>query len=119
MGRRRAAGFTKADAHAGDQQDDEGRDRERTDVNGVGQAAQGGEPAPDRQRDHHDALAAGGVGDTGDRDAHGAIDHREGEAGHHAKLGVIETQVSLDVFLQDVDDLPVDEIEDVDDNQDP
>jgi hypothetical protein len=25
----------------------------------------------------------------------------------------------LDVFLQDVDDLPVDEIEDVDDDQDP
>ena len=47
------------------------------------------------------------------------IEEREGQTGQQADRGIVEHQVAGDRFGQDIDDLPVEEIEDIDDQQDP
>src|SRR3546814_2617066 len=54
-----------------------------------------------------------------DRNAEQRIEDRERRPREQAEFGVGQAEVRLDRLGQDVDDLPVEEIEDIDDQQDP
>ena len=85
------------------------------------QSAQCGHAAPDRERggDQPRAVGARFVRIAGDRQAQHGVEQRECQPRHQADLLIAEVQVLGDRLGQDVDDLPIDKIEDVDDQQDP
>jgi hypothetical protein len=108
--RRRAAGGL-ADAHA------DPRDREVAEApreargrghHAPGGAAHGDDRAPDAP-----------VGEARDRDAGEGVEHREGAAGQEAHRRVGDAELAADRLDQDREDLAVDEVEDVDDEQEP
>ena len=85
------------------------------------QPAQRGHGRPDRQRaaDQPGAVGRCPVREPRDRQAEHGVEQREGETGHQADLRIAQPQFEPDRFGKDIDDLPVDEIEDIDDQQDP
>ena len=107
IGRRDPARLADADTHTGPEKRPEAG----------GQAAQGGEPAPDRQRHADDRDAAHPVGQPGDGQGQGRIDDREGRTAQQPHHLVIKAHLGLDVGGQDGEDLPVDEVEGVDHHQ--
>ena len=76
---------------------------------------------PDRQRaaDQPGAVGRCPVREPRDRQAEHGVEQREGETGHQTDLRIAQPQFEPDRFGKDIDDLPVDEIEDIDDQQDP
>jgi hypothetical protein len=87
----------------------------------LGQAGNGRHAGPHRERRSYDQRPAAGraVGIARDGDPQHGIEQRKSQPGHQSDLRVAQPQFEPDRFGQDVDDLPVDEIEDVDDQQDP
>jgi hypothetical protein len=80
-------------------------------------AAQGGERTPHAERDRDHPAPAGLVGQQGERDRQRRIERGEGEAAEHAELGIGEMQACLHRLGEDAEDLPVEEIERVDQKQ--
>ena len=109
MGRRRPAGFADADAESRDEQLDEVLRR----------PAQHCHRAPDSDGEGDDIAPVPEVGPAGDGNAERGVDKGEGEARQHAELAVAELQVFNDVCRQDIDYLAVDEIENVNDREQP
>ena len=103
IGGRDAAGFANADAKPEEEQLAEA---------GCG-AAQRGEGAPHGQRAGNHPAAAGPVGKHRQRHAKHRIEQGEGKAADRAELGIGQLQVGLDRPGEDAEDLPVEEIEDV------
>jgi hypothetical protein len=97
------AGFANSDTEAkGEQLPIAGR-----------KAAQRGEPAPDRQRPRDYPASPGSVGEIGQGQSEDRVEQGEGQAPDGAELGIGEVEVSLDRRVQDPEDLPVEEVEDV------
>ena len=111
MGGGRAARLADADADAREQQLDEI----------LREPAQGRHHGPDgqRQRDQAHAVGPVPVGIARDRNAEQRIEDREGRSRQQAELRVAEPQIALDRLGEDIDDLPVEEVEDIDDQQHP
>src|SRR3546814_12193887 len=57
------------------------------------------------------------IGEPAERHPEQGIEDREGGAIEKADIGVVQAQVALQVGREDGDDLPVDEIEDIDEEQ--
>ena len=72
----------------------------------------------ERQADRHQPAAIPAVGEPAERDAEQGVEDGEGGAVEEADLGVVEVEVALDVLGEDREDLPVDEIDDVDQDED-
>ena len=81
---------------------------------GVRHPAQRGEDAPEDRACAEDVLAAGTVCDRADNDAEDGVEESEVEPRHHPHLAVGETGVALDRLDQDRHQLPVEEVEYVD-----
>jgi hypothetical protein len=64
-------------------------------------------------------LLFGPVGVARNGNAQHSIKQRERQTGHQPDLRIAQPQIILDRFGKDVDDLPVEEIEDVNDQQRP
>ncbi len=79
--------------------------------------AQRRERAPDGKRAGDDTASAGLVGKKGERNAERRIEHCEGEAADCSELRVGKVQVGLDRLGEDPEDLPVQEVENVGDEQ--
>jgi hypothetical protein len=58
------------------------------------------------------------VGEAAERDAEEGVEDAEDGAVEEADLGIADAEVGLDVLGQDRHDLPVDEVEDVDEDED-
>ena len=80
-------------------------------------AAQRGEAAPHDQRPGDDAAAAGAVGDHRQRHREHRVEDREREAGNRPELRVRELQIGDDRSGENAEDLPVEEVEDVGEQQ--
>jgi hypothetical protein len=76
-----------------------------------------GEQAPQTCCRSDDPRPIARLGKARDRNTEHGIEKREGEPRHHAKLPVGKVQLILDRLGEDRDDLPVEEIEDIDDQQ--
>ena len=109
MRRRAATGLPHPDAHA-----QQGQLQEI-----LGRPDQGRQQAPGRQRERHHALAPEALGRVGDRHAQHRVEHRESEPRKQAQLPVHQAQFLANLFLDDDQDLAVDEIERVDQRQQP
>ena len=111
MRRRRATRLAHAHANPRQQQLDEI----------LRQSAQGSHGRPDRQRTADQPWPVGGraIRETRDRQAQDRVEQCEGQARHQADLRIAQTQFEPDRLGQDVDDLPIDEIEDVNYQKDP
>ena len=83
----------------------------------LGEAGQSGHRRPQCQAYGHQAAAVPAVGEAPERDTEQSVEDREGGAVKEADLRVVELEVGLDALREDGDDLPVDEIEDVDDDE--
>jgi len=81
------------------------------------EAAQGRHARPDRQRRRDDRPPRTGIRQARDGDAEAHIEDREGETGQEAELLVGKQHLLLDRLLQDDQQLPVDEVERVDDRE--
>ena len=57
------------------------------------------------------------VGPHGDGNAQCCVERREGDAGEHAELAVLQAEFGLDRFEQNDENLPVDMVERVDERQ--
>src|SRR3546814_10304191 len=57
------------------------------------------------------------IGEPAERHPEQGIEDREGGAIEKADIGVVQAQVALQVGREDGDDLPVDELEDIDEVQ--
>uniref|UniRef100_A0A0N4ZGW3 LigA n=1 Tax=Parastrongyloides trichosuri TaxID=131310 RepID=A0A0N4ZGW3_PARTI len=82
-------------------------------------AAQGGEAGPDGQGAGHDPHPAEAVRQPGDGDRQGRIQQGESQAAQQAELSVAEVELRLQRRGQDADDLPVQEVQHIDEDQDP
>ncbi|MND67003.1 hypothetical protein D3C80_584080 [compost metagenome] len=109
IGRSHPARLADAHAHAAQEQLTEA----------ARHAAQGGEARPDGQGGGHDPDPAEPVGQPGDGNGQGRIEKGEGQAAQQAELGVRQTELGLQRGRQDADDLPVQEVQHVDEDQDP
>ncbi len=107
MRRRREAGFADADPEA--------RQHELQEV--LRQSADGGHGTPQRHGSGDDVNATAAVGYARDGDAEGCVQCRECEPGDHTQLPVRQTEIRLDGFDEDVDDLPVDEVREIQGDQ--
>ena len=107
LGGRRAPGLTNSDQKA------EGEHGRETDS----KSAQDGHQAPHGQRRHDNHHAAGLFRETGNRNAERRVESGKGEPAQQAHLPVFEAQTVADRIGQDAEDRPVDEIEDVDDQE--
>ena len=107
IGRRNATGLANADAQPGQE------DRPEA----LGEAGQRREAAPDRQRYRDHPASAGLVCDPGQRHRQRGIEQGKGDAAEQPHLGVAQAKIGLDRAGQDRQDLPVDEIEDIDKQQ--
>ena len=108
IGGRDAAGLADADAHP--------RQEQLPEI--LGEAAGGGEQAPQADRPGDDRDPAAAVGEPGDRDGEARIEEREGDPAHQPELLVAQPELRLDRHREDADDLAVDEVEDVGEEQD-
>lgn len=108
MGRRAAAGLPGGQAHAR---------RYELEI-ALGEATQRRHGAPEGQRQGDDIAAVAMVGPAGDGNSGDRVNDCEPGAAQQPQLRVAEAQVGLDRFLQDDQDLPVDEVESVDEGQD-
>jgi hypothetical protein len=106
---RAAGGLSDADAHP--------RQRELREA--LRQPGDRRHRAPQRGAGRDHAAPHAAVGEARDRDAGEGVEHREGPAGEEAHRGVGDAEVALDGLQQDREDLAVDEVEDVDDEQQP
>ncbi|MNN34651.1 hypothetical protein D3C81_1484660 [compost metagenome] len=83
----------------------------------VGQAAGSRRQAPHCNADGDDRAAVAAVDEPCDRQAHHAVEGREGEAVEQADLGVVDPERLLDRTDQQGQDLPVHDGKDVGDQQ--
>ena len=98
MRRRTRAGFTDADANAGDGQLPEV----------LRKTAHRSHGTPDGNGPGNNVAAVGAVGKDRDRNTQGCVEQGKGDAGQEAQLGVRQQQVGLQGFDQDTDDVAVD-----------
>jgi hypothetical protein len=84
-----------------------------------GHAAQRRHRAPERERQRHDVAAVEPVGDARDGDAEQGIEQREAEACEQAHHGIAELKLLLDRFDQDIEDRAVEEVQRIDDGEQP
>ena len=77
-----------------------------------------GHRRPDGETDADQPDAVPIVRQPPERNAEQRIEHPERGAIQEADIGIVQPQVALDVLGEDRDDLPVDEVEDVDEEQD-
>ena len=107
MGWRAAAGLADADP---------GPDKEqlREILRG---AAQRGHAAPDCYGERNDIPAHAGVGPARNWYSQGGVDGCECDTGQHAELDIAQAEIGNDCFAKNVDDLPIEEIEDVNDRE--
>ena len=105
----RAGGFADADA------DPRQRQRRRRSRH----AAQHRHRAPERKGDRDDVAAVEPVGDARDGNAEQRIEQHEAEAREQAHHGVAELKLLLDRLDQDVEDRAVEEVQRVDDGEQP
>ena len=83
------------------------------------QTASGGEQAPHREPDGDQSAAVAGIGDAGERKAENGVEERETESAQQADLGIADLQVAPDRADEQVEDLPVNEGEDIDEREHP
>ena len=85
------------------------------------QSAQGRHRRPDRQRPADEPWSVGGrtVREPCNRQSEHGVEQRECQPGHQSDLRVAQAELHADRFGENIDDLPIDEIEDIDDQQDP
>ena len=96
--------------------DSDACDRQLEEV--LGEAAGRRHEAPGRESDRDDRSPHTLVGPACDRDTKAGVEDGEGEAGQETHLGIGGAQVFFDRIEQNREDLPIDEVEDVDDEQD-
>src|SRR4030095_13212741 len=75
--------------------------------------------APDREPDGDDGPARAAIREPRDRDAGRGVEERERDPREEAHRGVADPEILLDRLEQNREDLPVDEVEDVDDEEEP
>src|SRR6185436_12297351 len=80
-------------------------------------AAQCREAAPHGERGSNDRATTGAVGKIGQRHCEHGIKNCESESADSAELGIGEIEVLLDRLGEDAEDLPVEEVEDVGEQQ--
>src|SRR5439155_14578619 len=80
-------------------------------------AAQRREAAPDRERTRDYRASAGAVGKVSERHAQDGIKQGESQAADRSKFSVAQMQVGFDRLGEDSQDLPVEEIEDIGEEQ--
>src|SRR5690606_35936539 len=73
---------------------------------------------PERDAQRHDDDAVVTIGRHGDRYAHHRIEDREGRPVEKAVFGIAELKLVDDRLRDDVDQIPIDEVECVDERQD-
>jgi hypothetical protein len=76
-----------------------------------------GHAAPHEQREADDRAPRAAVRPARDGDAEERVEQRERQAGEQAQRRVRELELLLDVLLQDREDLPVDEVQHVDEHE--
>ena len=107
IGRRNAARFAETHRHA--------RDDELRIVGG--QAARHRGAAPDRARERQHPDSVGLVRDPADRNCDEAIEEREIESADQAELAVGDMEAVLNGFCENRQELPVQEIQHIDETQ--
>ena len=107
VGRRNAACFADTDAQS--------RQEYRPET--LRHPRQGGEAAPDSQRNGYHPAAAGLVGEPRERYRQSRIEQGKGDAAEQPHLGVAESEIGLDRTGQDRQYLAVDEVENIDQQQ--
>ncbi|MNF97256.1 hypothetical protein D3C84_800760 [compost metagenome] len=107
--RRGAAGLADGHADACQHQEQEA----------AGQTAEHGHRAPGDAGQGDDRLAADAVGQPAEREAEQGVEHREGQPGEQADLGIGDAKLCLHRLDEDRHQLPVDVVEHVDDGQHP
>ena len=80
-------------------------------------AAQGRETAPHRKRAGDYRTSAGPVGEKSERDCKHRIEQGKSEAADRPELGIAKVQVGFDRLGKDAEDLPVEEVEDIGEQQ--
>ena len=81
------------------------------------QARQHGHPRPDGEAEAEQPRPHPVVGEPPERDAEQRVEHGKGGAVEEAELGVGQMEVVLDVLGQDRQDLPVDEVDRIDEHE--
>ena len=107
IGGRAGGGFTDADAHA----------RKGQGELVIGEARQRRHRRPQGEADREQLHAAPIVREPAERNTEQRIEDRERSAAEEAEVRILEPEVGLDIDREDAQDLPVDEIEDIDDDQ--
>ncbi|MHC2536531.1 hypothetical protein ACVJMY_006100 [Bradyrhizobium diazoefficiens] len=91
----------------------------RASASARGRAAQRRHRAPEREGHGHDVAPVEPVGGARDGDAEQGVEQREAEACEQAHHGVAEGKLLLDRLDQDVEDRAVEEVQRVDDGEQP